>query len=331
MILKTYEFLKKKKLTDSVYLLFGDNEGYQNEIQSKILEFKKEAKIFRYDEKEFFENYNTILSELYNKSFFETEKIILISRVTDKTSQFIYEILDKELEDTTIILKAGILEKKSKLRSIFEKNKSLICIPFYTDDQKTLISLASNFFRESNISVSFELINALVERCNGNRGYLENELKKIKLYSEGKKVIVLKDIFILTNLTENINVSELVDNCLSKNQKKIIKIINENNYNNEDCILITRTFLSKLKRLKILRADFDKNHDLEGTIANHKPPIFWKDKPMVTQQIRKRGLKEINNLIIKMSNLELLIKENSSNSLNILYDFILGNCREPNN
>ena len=160
---------------------------------------------------------------------------------------------------------------------------------------------------------------------------MENELKKIKLYSEGKKVIVLKDIFLLTNLTENINVSELVDNCLSKNQKKIIKIINENNYNNEDCILITRTFLSKLKRLKILRADFDKNHDLEGTIANHKPPIFWKDKPMVTQQIRKRGLKEINNLIIKMSNLELLIKENSSNSLNILYDFILGNCREPNN
>ncbi len=331
MILKTYEFLKKTKLTDSIYLLYGDNEGYQNEIQSKILGFKNKAKILKYDEKEFFENYNTILSELYNKSFFESEKIILINRVTDKISQFIYEILEKELESTTIILKAGILEKKSKLRSIFEKNKSLICIPFYADDQRTLVTLASNFFKESNISVSFELINTLVERCNGNRGYLENELKKIKLYSEGKKVIVLKDIFILTNLTENINVSELVDNCLSKNQKKIIKIINENNYNNEDCILITRTFLSKLKRLKILRADFDKNHDLEGTIANHKPPIFWKDKPMVTQQIRKRGLKEINNLIIKMSNLELLIKENSSNSLNILYDFILGNCREPNN
>ena len=331
MILKTYEFLKKTKLTDSIYLLYGDNEGYQNEIQSKILGFKNKAKILKYDEKEFFENYNTILSELYNKSFFESEKIILINRVTDKISQFIYEILEKELESTTIILKAGILEKKSKLRSIFEKNKSLICIPFYADDQRTLVTLASNFFKESNISVSFELINTLVERCNGNRGYLENELKKIKLYSEGKKVIVLKDIFILTNLTENINVSELVDNCLSKNQKKIIKIINENNYNNEDCILITRTFLSKLKRLKILRADFDKNHDLEGTIANHKPPIFWKDKPMVTQQIRKRGLKEINNLIIKMSNLELLIKENSTNSLNILYDFILGNCREPNN
>ena len=331
MILKTYEFLKKTKLTDSIYLLYGDNEGYQNEIQSKILGFKNKAKILKYDEKEFFENYNTILSELYNKSFFESEKIILINRVTDKISQFIYEILEKELESTTIILKAGILEKKSKLRSIFEKNKSLICIPFYADDQRTLVTLASNFFKESNISVSFELINTLVERCNGNRGYLENELKKIKLYSEGKKVITLKDIFLLTNLTENINVSELVDNCLSKNQKKIIKIINENNYNNEDCILITRTFLSKLKRLKILRADFDKNHDLEGTFANHKPPIFWKDKPMVTQQIRKRGLKEINNLIIKMSNLELLIKENSSNSLNILYDFILGNCREPNN
>tara|TARA_B100000424_G_scaffold64240_1_gene47080 strand:- start:113 stop:1108 length:996 start_codon:yes stop_codon:yes gene_type:complete len=331
MILKTYEFLKKTKLTDSIYLLYGDNEGYQNEIQSKILGFKNKAKILKYDEKEFFENYNTILSELYNKSFFESEKIILINRVTDKISQFIYEILEKELESTTIILKAGILEKKSKLRSIFEKNKSLICIPFYADDQRTLVTLASNFFKESNISVSFELINTLVERCNGNRGYLENELKKIKLYSEGKKVIVLKDIFILTNLTENINVSELVDNCLSKNQKKIIKIINENNYNNEDCILITRTFLSKLKRLKNLRANFDKNNDLEGTISNHKPPIFWKDKHMVSEQIRKMGLKEINNLIIKMSNLELLIKENSNNSINILYDFILGNCREPNN
>ena len=179
MILKTYEFLKKTKLTDSIYLLYGDNEGYQNEIQSKILGFKNKAKILKYDEKEFFENYNTILSELYNKSFFESEKIILINRVTDKISQFIYEILEKELESTTIILKAGILEKKSKLRSIFEKNKSLICIPFYADDQRTLVTLASNFFKESNISVSFELINALVERCNGNRGYLENELKKI--------------------------------------------------------------------------------------------------------------------------------------------------------
>ena len=331
MILKTYEFLKKTKFINSIYLLYGDNEGYQNEIQSKILGLKKKAKIHRYDEKEFFENYDTILSELYNKSFFETEKIILISRVTDKIIQFIYEILEKKLESTTIILKSGILEKKSKLRSIFEKNKSLTCIPFYADDQKTLSTLASNFFKESEISVSFELINALVERCHGNRGYLENELKKIKLYSNGKKTIVLKDVFLLTNLTENVSVSELVDNCLSKNQNKIIKIINENNYNNEDCILITRTFLSKLKRLKILRANFDENNDLVSTIANHKPPIFWKDKPMVTQQIRKRGLKEINNLIIKMNDLELLIKENSSNSLNILYDFIIGNCREANN
>ena len=124
-----------------------------------------------------------------------------------------------------------------------------MCVPFYEDNNQTLNILINNFFREKKIPVSQQLINLLVERCRGSRQNLKNELNKIDSYILGKKNINLEQIIKLTNLAENYNVSELIDNCLAKNFKKTVNILNENNFSSEDCILITRTLLNKSKRL----------------------------------------------------------------------------------
>ena len=79
--------------------------------------------------------------------------------------------------------------------------------------------------------------------------------------------------------------SELIDNCLSKNKKKTINILNENNFSNEDCILIIRIFLNKLKKILKLSNEFKKNKNIDLTISSAKPPIFWKDKEITKQQI----------------------------------------------
>ena len=331
MILKTFELSKNKEIYGNLFLLYGENEGYQNEIINDILLKNIHVKPDKYDEKEIIDNYEEIISSILNKSFFENEKVLIINRVTDKIINFVDEISNRKIGHVKIILKCGILEKKSKLRNFFEKEKNLICIPFYLDDFRTLASLTNIFFRDLKIPISSELVNLIVDRCNGNRSHLKNELSKIELYLHGKKNINLKEILFLTNLAENFYISELVDNCLSQNIKKIIKILNENNYNNDDCILIVRTFLAKAKRLMILRKKYDECKNIEFTIKNSKPPIFWKDKQLVTDQIKKWSLAEINNLIIKINHVELLIKKSTSNSLNILYDFVLNAAKKTNN
>jgi len=330
MIIKSYEINKINLKKNNVYLLYGENEGFKNKVINDT--FKKFSKnIYKYDEKEILNNKENFFNKILSKSFFETEKLIIILRSTDKIVNIIEEIIEKNIEDTKIILLANILEKKSKLRILFEKNKNIVCIPFYADNFQTLSNIANTYFREKKIPISQETINILVARSRGDRLNLNNEITKIENFTKSKKIINVDDILKLTNLAENYSVNELVDSCLAKNLKKTINILNENNYNNEDCILIIKTFLIKAKRLNKLKSQTKENENIDQLITSFKPPIFWKDKEIIKEQIKNWTLKKVENLIYKINEIELLIKKNSSNSINILFDFIITQSNKTNN
>tara|TARA_Y100000816_G_scaffold69775_1_gene46686 strand:- start:201 stop:1196 length:996 start_codon:yes stop_codon:yes gene_type:complete len=331
MIIKSYELNKidinKKKL----FLLYGHNEGLKSEVTKKYFVDKFKGNIFRYDEKEVIDNNSDFFDGILSRSFFEEKKLFIISRATDKLNSIIEEILEKEINDVVILLNASILDKKSKIRKLFEKNKDIICIPVYEDNTQTLSGIARDFFRNNKISISQETINLLIDRSRGDRGNLINELNKIESYTKTHKNISSEEIIKLTDLAENYNVSELLDNCLSKNSKKTINILNENNFSFEDCILIIRSFSNKLKRLHKIQKEYQKNKNLDSIISSFKPPIFWKDKDIIKKQVSKNNLEKIENMIYKINDIELLIKKNSESAINIVSDFIINNSQQANN
>ena len=329
MIIKAFE-IEKKFLKNKIYLFYGKNDGQKKElIKQKVLKDFNES-TFKYSEREIFSNLENFYNTIQSQSFFEKEKLIIISETSDKILKEIEKILEKNLEGITIILLADILEKKSKLRSYFEKEKKVICTPFYGDTTQTLSSITRNFFNENKLAISQELINIIVDRANEDRENLKNELKKIESFIYNKKKINFTDIIKLINLTENHSISDLVDNCLAKNQKKTSHILNENNFTNEDAIIIIRTFLIKAKRLLKLTAENNKNKNLDAVISSHRPPIFWKEKDIIKLQIKHWTIVTTQKLINDINLIELLIKKNSQNSLNILFDFILRNTRTNN-
>jgi DNA polymerase-3 subunit delta len=329
MILKSYELKKSNLSLKKIFLFYGKNEGLKNEILDILV--KDKNKISNYEEKEILDNENNFIENILSKSLFEAEKFIIIKRATDKILKIIENLEEKNLEDTTIILNSESLEKKSKLRSFFEKNKTLVCVPFYPDNDQTLSKLAYNFLKEKKISISSSNINLIINKCSGDRETLINELKKIELFSKNGKQINSDNISKLINLSENHSISELVDNCLAQNKKKIISILNENNFNNEDCIMIVRSFLIKTKKLLILSKAFETNKNIDLTISSAKPPIFWKDKEVTKQQIYKWKPKNIKKLIYKLSETELQIKKNINNSINLITDFILNQSSAETN
>ena len=322
MIIKSYEVHKIDFLKFNFFLLYGKNEGLKREIinEKLIKEFK--GQINKYENSEFINNYELILDEILNKSLFEDEKIIIINRVNDKLFKYLEEITLKNIIDVKIILNSENLDKKSKLRIFFEKEKELICIPFYEDNEKSLNIIAQNFFRKKNIKVSQEIINLLIGRSRGDRGNLINELNKIDNLSITKKNIDIDDIFKLTNLSENYSVFELAENYLAKNKKQVSKILNENNFANDECILIIRTILNRSKRLLRLKESQNQTNNIDLTISSFKPPIFWKEKDVVKKQIQSWSEDEVKKMIYKISDLEILVKKNSSNSLNFVSDFV---------
>ena len=331
MIIKSND-TRKIDLNKNQYILFyGVNEGAKDDEISSLVSKNKDKTTTRYEEKEILENNQNIYDDILSKSLFDNQKIIIINRASDKIFKFISELSEKNISDISFIINASALEKKSKLRSFFEKTKELICVPFYQDTPSSLSILTQNFLKKKKINISQENINLIINRCNGDRGILKGELNKIEFFCKNKKNISTLDLVKLTNLIENYSISELVDNCLAKNKKKTMYILNENKFSSEDCITIIRTFLYKLKRILILSNDYLINKNLDKTILSAKPPIFWKDKDIVKQQINKWNPKQIKNLIYEINEIELSIKKNLNNSINLTTNLIIDQVSSKTN
>ena len=299
MIFKSFE-LNKIDYKIKFFFFYGENQGHKNEMIEEKFKKKYPECNYRYDELEVLGNKENFFNNILSKSFFEEEKLIIINRATDKLKDIIEEIIEKEITDLILVLNSNTLEKKSKLRALFEKNKKTICVPFYDDNDQTLSSIVNTFFGEKKINISQQLVNLIISRSRGDRQNLNNELQKIEGFIKDKKKIDMLDILKLTNLAENYSVSELIDSCLSKNKRKTVRILNENNYSVEDCILIIRTFLIKSKRLISLCEKIKETKNIETTISNFKPPIFWKDKEIVKQQLKSWSYEGVEKLIYKI-------------------------------
>ena len=141
MILKSFELNKIKLENCNFYLFYGDNEGFKEEIIKNFFEKQYQGNVYRYDEKEVLDNVGSFYNSILTKSFFDNKKLIIINRVSDKIRTIVEELIEKRTEDIQFILNSKNLEKKSILRKFFEKEKSIICVPFYEDNNQTLNSI----------------------------------------------------------------------------------------------------------------------------------------------------------------------------------------------
>ena len=331
MIIKSYELETFKIQNIDYFLFYGPNTGLIEEIINKVFKPIFTKNIINYDEGELLDNIHSFKEMIFNKSFFDDKKFIIINRASNKILNIIQELIDSKITDLKIIIKAGTLEKKSKLRDYFEKHKSTVITAFYEDNYRSLQSMVQKIFKEKKINISNEIINLIIERSKGNRINITNEIQKILSYTKSNNKINLEDVLKLTNLVENYSISELVDQNLVKNKKRTINILNENNLNSDENILIIRTFLNKLKRLKKIKIDLNQNKNIDQVLSSSRPLIFWKDKDIIKQQLNKCSLSDIKLLINKVNNLELIIKKNNQISDQILNNFILENLISTNN
>ena len=322
MIVKNYESKKIDIKLNKFFLLNGDNDGAKEDFIKSILK-EKYVNSEIYFENEILNNLENFYSSISTKSFFDDEKIIIIKKSTNKILNLVEEIREKSFKDLILILNADLLDKKSKLRNFFEKEKETICVAFYADTHQTLNIIANNFLRDIKLSLSQQSINLIIEKSNGSRQHLQNELEKINSLSLTNKKIEINQILKITNLGNQNTISELIDLCLIKNKVKMIKMLNENNFTGDDSILILRSLLNKTKRLFNLSKSYQVNRNIDSLVLSYKPTIFWKEKDLVKQQIKIWSLINIKKLISQISTIEQLVKQTPLQSKIILSDFLL--------
>ena len=337
MILKSYEVQKNTLNTfkSNTFLFYGENQGLKIEIKNSIIEkIKKENANIEQQilyENDINDNEENFYNSIFSGSLFSEKKVITINNCTDKILTKIEAIVEKNLKNTFLILFSDILDKKSKLRNFFEKEKKVICVPCYLDSDEDLEILSIRKFRENKITLSRELINLIIEKSNKDRGNLNNEIEKIISYASNKKDLDIEEIKLLINFSGEHKADNFVNECLSGNILQYKKILNDLYINSVNQIYILRVLNNKIQKLiKMKEVEKDYN-DLDSLISSSKPPIFWKEKPTIKKQLTVWSFKELKKVINEINNTEVLCKKNPQASKVIFFNFFSTICKKANN
>jgi len=335
MLIKSYEIIKKDLNFLNSFLIYGENTGLKQDIVKSVIRLKEKKNIkykqFKFEEGEIIKNKNDFFNLIFSGSLFDKKKVIFVNRTTDRLFNLISEISKKDIKDILIFFEANQLEKKSKIRNLFEKDSNLACIACYQDNNFDLIKIINDEIKQTKIKLSTESINLLIERANGDRNNLRNEVNKLKSFALNKQMVSYDQVKELTNMVGNYQNNYIVNICLNGNKKKLNKILRENNFSFEDFLILLKIFSKKIHRLLKIKIFNRLEKNLDQIFNQIRPPIFWKEKEDVKKQIRLWNEKKLNLIIKKINEIELNCKKNHELSTNITLDFLSTVCNEVNN
>ena len=335
MLIKSYEILKKDLNFLNSFLIYGENTGLKQDIVKSVIELKEKKNIkykqFKFEEEEIIKNQNDFFNLIFSGSLFDKKKVIFVNRTTDRLFNLISEISKKDIKDILIFFEADQLEKKSKIRNLFEKDNNLVCIACYQDNNFDLIKIINDEIKQTKIKLSTESINLLIERASGDRNNLRNEVNKLKSFALNKQMVSYDQVKELTNMVGNYQNDYIVNICLNGDKKKLNKILRENNFSFEDFLILLKIFSKKIHRLLKIKIFNRLEKNLDQIFNQIRPPIFWKEKEDVKKQVKLWNEKKLNLIIKKINEIELNCKKNHEISTNITLDFLSTVCNEVNN
>ena len=320
LVEKNIDELKKFKSI----LIYGENEGLISDIKKSLGE-KNKIKPKNYYMNDLFNLNNNIMSEFTNGSLFGDPSLIFLNNAEDKVAEKIIDLINLETE-TKLVVISEKLEAKSKLRTIFEKDKSLACVPCYKDNEYTLMNYAQSKLKNTK-GISKEIIQFIIENSDGNRGIIKSEINKILTLSVNES-ITLEKIEKLLNEKNIEDFKDLMNASIEGSKEKLNKLIGNYNLSEDNLFLFVNQIGQRLLRIKHMKYLNKKTKNIEQILNELKPKVFWKDKSSYIAQFNRWKDKDLNNVIRDLNNIELSLKSKTRINKNILFKmFLVKTCR----
>lgn len=309
MIVKSFEIEKNINIISKfkLVLIYGENIGLKDSLKKKLIIFNKEAEIINLYQEDFTKNKKVLLNEIENISLFVEQKLILINQANEKNLDNIEDLKVNDL-NLKIILFADILDKKSKLRSYFEKNNNLAIIPCYNDTEITLRKLIQFELRDFK-NLNSNIINMIITYSNLNRKTVINNLDKIRTYFE-KKIITDKELDALLNIDKDELFENIRDAALEGNKHKLNSLLDNFVFSNEDAHMYLNAINYRLLRLLEIHKKSN-GESFDVAINSIRPPIFWKDKSIYKKLLKTWDLSRVLEAVNYLSKIDNYIKKNS--------------------
>ena len=321
MIIKSFSINYEKLFSDyKINLIYGENFHLKNEIISKLSHvFKKNNFKTKFTkEDEILKNIEILDNYLNQDNLFGDQEILIIQNTTDKLLNYI----NLEDQDKKIILVSDNLTKKDNLRNIAERSQHISCVACYEDNEKTLQSLLQNGITKLGLKIPYEVINQLFNINKLNRNDINSGLEKLALITKDKK-LDHETFSTLFNTTSSYDAFEISNALLLGDKTQLNKILSSFYHFAINFNEVLGPLKYKINKLLDIH-EFNKNqNNVSLAVDSYKPPIFWKEKDLVKKQLTKWNKNELNTLLDKINEIEILCKLNHEIAETIFNKFLL--------
>ena len=310
MILKSYIVEQNINLLTNykATLIYGENNGIKDDVKEEIKNKNQRSEVITFFEGDVLKE-NILYENITIQSLFNERKIIFIQEASDKIFNQIVECLEKENNEIQIYIFANNLDKKSKLRSYFEKEKTLAIFPCYEDNERTLITYINNKLKDYK-GLTGEITNLIINNSNMNRRVIKGELEKIKNFFLDNR-INKEDILEILNIKNDSTFDQIRDRALLGDKTKVNQLLSQTEILNDESFFYLHNLNYRVTRLYEIIKISENQNNYEQTVNGMKPPIFWKDKPLVMQQLKRWNQKKLEEVLVKIGETEILMKKNS--------------------
>ncbi len=330
MIYKSYIIEQNLKSISNhkSFLFYGENQGLKKELKEKIRLENKDKEILNIFQEDLIKNKNLLENEISNKSLFEKKKIFFVNEVNDKIFNIIEQIIEK-LDDEKIYIFSDMLDKRSKLRNIFEKSKDIGIAACYPDNEITIKKLITQKLGKFK-GFSSQILNLVIHSTGLDRDKINNELDKIISCFYNKEIEVDK-VEQLINTKASDDFFELKDEAINGNKNKTNKLLAETVLDSEKYIYYLNIIIHRIIKLREIQVFKLTDNNLENIVAKLKPPVFWKDKPILIEQSKKWDENKIRKALKMMLEIEGKIKTGSTIRNDLLFkNLIIDLCLVAN-
>lgn len=310
MILKSYiiEQNINSLAQYKMILFYGENQGIKKEFKDNLKTIHKNKEVLNLFQEEIIKAKDFLINEISSQSLFGEKKLIFINEANDKILNILEE-LNEYIQEDRIFLFGDVLDKKSKLRSYFEKSKEHASVACYQDNEIGLKKIISNKLAGYS-GIDNQTINLIIQSSGLDRGKIYNEIEKIKNCFKEKKIEIEK-LKNLLNLKTNDDFSQLKDEAIKGNKFNTNKLLSETIFQTENSVYYLNSINQRINKLNDIENLKHKEKSLDTIINQLKPPVFWKDKPILIEQSKKWNKKRLQEILKKTYNAEIELKSNS--------------------
>ena len=308
-------FCKKPDPAQWAFLLFGDDEGVIADaslsLRTALSGKRSDTETISLDQDQIKREPALLFDALEARSLLGNERLIRVAVTGDKISALLIEAI-KLGEDNPdrfgakLIITAGILPKRSKLRAGFEAAKHASALQFFSDNAGDLRALTRTKLTAQNVDITEDALALFTAELPGHRGLANQEIEKLALYGHKlSRPIDADDVRKLSTVDADHALHELISATLGGEVGAALSGLDRLTISGTSPIAILRALQRETTRLMQAHALAGSGGEIGMKL---KPPVFKQAWPAFRKLMSLWPPKRLTRILERVYECEAGIK-----------------------